>query len=80
MSSIAETEFLKQPAHYLNAVHRGESLILSTEGEPTTLLLSLTASSGPRPFGLYKGEIEVPADFNEPLSDELLASFAAPLS
>jgi prevent-host-death family protein len=80
MSTIAETEFLKHPAHYLKAVHGGESLVLSQKGEPSAMVISLSPNLGPREFGLFKGEISVPADFNDPLPDELFSTLAAPLS
>jgi antitoxin (DNA-binding transcriptional repressor) of toxin-antitoxin stability system len=81
MAIIAEKEFLEQPARYLEVVHGGESLILSTDGEPSAMVFPLNPTRrNLRPFGLFKGEITVPADFNDPLPEDLMDLFTTPLS
>ncbi len=53
---------------------RGETILVSEEGHPIAFLVSAETTTSPRPFGLCKGEFEVPDDFNDP-SPEIEAMF-----
>jgi len=54
---------------------RGEQIIISRNGKPQARLLPL-APVNPRLPGRGAGQWEVAEDFNEPLPDELLVTFA----
>ena len=53
----------------------GEDVVVSRNGKP---LVRITRLEAPKPrvrFGVLKGKLTVPKDFDAPLSDDVLASF-----
>lgn len=60
----------------LDEVERGETIVIARRNEP---IAELRAVEKPRktlrPWGLYKGQIEIPDDFNDPLPDDILRAF-----
>lgn len=63
-------------SRYLERVERGETIVLCRRNVPVAELRPLPPErQKPRPVGLAKGRIEVPASFFEPLPDELVDSF-----
>jgi antitoxin (DNA-binding transcriptional repressor) of toxin-antitoxin stability system len=44
-------------------------------GKPLVRLTPVETAPAPRVLGTAKGEFVVPADFNEPLPDDVLAQF-----
>ena len=53
----------------------GEDIVIAKAGKPVARLGPIAAAVRTKRFGLLRGKITVPADFNEPLSEEVLAAF-----
>jgi antitoxin (DNA-binding transcriptional repressor) of toxin-antitoxin stability system len=68
MQTIESAE-LKLPDRLLQTLGEGETIIVSDGTRPIAFLISAENLSSPRPFGLCKGEFEVPDDFNEPSAE-----------
>jgi len=63
-------------SRYLAELAAGEVIVLCRRNVPIAEIRALPRPrTEPRPIGLAKGQIEVPADFNEPLPEEILAAF-----
>ncbi len=62
-------------SQYIDAVGRGESVVICRRNVPVAELRALptTGRSERRPWGDDRGAFVVPADFNEPLSEAELA-------
>jgi prevent-host-death family protein len=56
-------------------VARGEGVILAKAGKPMARLLPLEVQKRAIRFGVLKGKITIPDDFDAPLPDEVLDSF-----
>lgn len=54
----------------------GEEIIIAKAGRPLARLVPLAKRTSPRPLGLLAGEIEVTADFDDPLPDGVTRAFA----
>ncbi len=68
----AQTQLLQ----YLEQVSRGETILVCKDHEPIAEIRPVAkARKAPRPIGLAKGTFEIPANFFEPLPDDLLAAF-----
>lgn len=57
----------------LESVAEGEEIIIARAGKPIAKLVPL--KSKPRRPGELKGKIRIHADFDEPLPDDIAASF-----
>jgi len=53
----------------------GEEIIIARNGKPVARLVPLEKRTAPRRLGLYRDEIKVGADFDDPLPEEILAAF-----
>ena len=53
----------------------GEDVVVSRNGKPLVGITRLEAPKRRIRFGLLKGKLTVPADFDAPLPDEVLAGF-----
>ncbi len=54
----------------------GETVVIAKNGTPLAKLVALDAAPKKKVvFGLMKGQFEVPADFDDPLPDDLMALF-----
>jgi prevent-host-death family protein len=53
----------------------GEEIIIAKAGRPLARLVPMNKRRGPRPLGMFKGEIAVHDDFDAPLPDALAAAF-----
>lgn len=54
----------------------GDEVIVSRNGKPLVRITRLDGGQKPRiKFGTLKGKIKLSADFDAPLSDEVLAAF-----
>ncbi len=53
----------------------GEDVVVSRHGKPLVRITRLEPSKRPIKFGLLKGKLSVPADFDAPLPDDVLADF-----
>ncbi len=75
MQTVAETEFASHALDYLKEVEQEGGLCIASGARTVAIILPVSASSEPRPFGLYRGQVSVHADFNAPLPDDLLKAF-----
>ncbi|MBE3097798.1 MAG: type II toxin-antitoxin system prevent-host-death family antitoxin [Planctomycetes bacterium] len=63
-------------SHYLDALARGERVIIAKWNRPVAELKPIAAPrTAPRPIGGAKGAVRVPPAFFEPLPDDLLDAF-----
>lgn len=63
-------------SRYLSKLKPGEVVLLCRRNVPIAELRALPRKSAkPRPWGLYKGQIWMNDDFNEPLPAEELAAW-----
>ncbi len=53
----------------------GEDVVVSRNGKPLARITRLVSSKRPIKFGLLKGKLTVPTDFDAPLPDDVLAGF-----
>ncbi|WP_349368823.1 type II toxin-antitoxin system Phd/YefM family antitoxin [Salinarimonas sp.] len=53
----------------------GETIVIAKAGKPIAKLVPLDASPSGVRIGLLRGKIEVPADFDAPLPDDVLDAF-----
>jgi antitoxin (DNA-binding transcriptional repressor) of toxin-antitoxin stability system len=78
MSTISVQDIQRDPLAFLQRVEAGEALLVMRGGRPLAEVRPLTTvTSEPRPFGLCAGQFSVPADFDQPLPDDILKEFAA---
>ncbi|MDX2023852.1 MAG: type II toxin-antitoxin system Phd/YefM family antitoxin [Deltaproteobacteria bacterium] len=74
---MAEINVHEAKTHFsrlLARVSAGEEIIIARDGRPVARLVPYEARS-PRLFGMDQGLFTVPDDFNEPLPDDVIASF-----
>lgn len=63
-------------SEYLDAVARGEQVVICKRNQPVAELRAVTRKRlEPRPIGLMRGQFEVPDSFFEPLPDDILEEF-----
>ena len=63
-------------SRYLQAVERGETVLLCRRNVPVAEIRAVPPEPGtPRQFGLARGKVTVPPEFFDPLPEELLAAF-----
>ncbi len=63
-------------SEYLDAVSKGERVVICKRNQPIAELQPVAAArTEPRPIGLAKGRITVPAAFFSPLPEEVLSGF-----
>jgi prevent-host-death family protein len=68
-----------QLSKLVERVERGEDVIIARAGKPVARLTQLRPEKKPIVFGLLKGKIHVPDDFDDPLPPEVLAEFESDL-
>jgi prevent-host-death family protein len=54
---------------------RGEEIVIAKAGRPLARLVPLAKRTSPRPLGLLANEVEVGADFDDPLPDAVQHAF-----
>jgi len=59
----------------LDAVTKGEEILIARTGKPVAKLSPLTPKKPKRRFGVLKGKIKIAEDFNAPLPDDILEEF-----
>ena len=64
-----------QLSRLIEAVERGEEVIIARAGKPVARLAPMAPAQPPRRRGVLKGELPVGPEFDEPLPDGLLAQF-----
>lgn len=58
----------------VDAVIHGNEILITMAGKPVAKLGPIEAKQKRR-FGVLKGKIKIPKDFNAPLPDEILSEF-----
>jgi prevent-host-death family protein len=66
----AKTHF----SRLVDAVIHGDEVIIAMAGKPVAKLGPINKKP-PRRFGILKGKIKIAQDFDDPLSDDILADF-----
>ena len=64
--------------HYsrlVDAVARGEEIIIAKAGKPCAKLVPINPVKPRRIFGSMQGQIKIADDFDAPLSDDMLSLF-----
>ncbi len=56
-------------------VAAGSEVIIAKAGKPMARLSPIQGVVRPKKFGLLKGKLKVPEDFNAPLNDDELSAF-----
>lgn len=72
--SVGVHEAKTHLSRLLDDVIAGEEVVITRRGEPTARLVALCRGT-PRVFGMDRGLLVVPEDFDAPLEDEVLATF-----
>jgi prevent-host-death family protein len=67
-------EAKSQLSKLIEAMQQGETVIIARSGKPVAVLGPVPASAG-RVRGVLRGQINLRADFDEPLPAELLKGF-----
>jgi prevent-host-death family protein len=67
----AKTHFSK----YVEQAESGQDVIIARGGKQVARLTSIESKKNPIRFGVLKGRVQVSADFDETLPDEVLAGF-----
>ena len=63
-------------SRYITRVEAGETILLCRRNEPVAEIHPVRRTRRkPRPFGLSRGEFEVPDSFFEPLPEDFLDAF-----
>ena len=76
MSTITVQDLERDPGGVLHRVEAGESIIVLRDDQPVAEVRPAASKvSEPRPFALAAGQFTVPADFDNPLSDDILKAF-----
>jgi antitoxin (DNA-binding transcriptional repressor) of toxin-antitoxin stability system len=79
MSTISVQDIEADPLAFFRRVEAGEAFVVVRGERPLAEVRPLTAvAAQPRPFGLCAGQFTVPADFDQPLPDNLLEEFEGP--
>jgi antitoxin (DNA-binding transcriptional repressor) of toxin-antitoxin stability system len=76
MVAISISEIQRDLPGYLRRVQAGEVFIITEENKAIAEIKPAVAmSNGERPVGLCAGEFQMPADFDDPLPDDVLRDF-----
>jgi prevent-host-death family protein len=72
--SVGVHEAKTHLSRLLDDVAAGEEILITRRGEPAARLVAL-ATNGPRVFGVDRGRLAIPEDFDAPLDDDVLNAF-----
>jgi prevent-host-death family protein len=72
--SVGVHEAKTHLSRLLDAVAAGEEVLITRRGQPAARLVALRAGS-PRAFGMDRGRLDIPEDFDAPLDAAVLDSF-----
>ncbi|MFI5379166.1 MAG: type II toxin-antitoxin system Phd/YefM family antitoxin [Tepidisphaerales bacterium] len=76
MSAITVQDLERDPEDFVRRLEAGESLVVVRDECPLAEVRPLPSRARQsRPFGLCAGRFTVPADFDQPLPDEILKDF-----
>lgn len=74
MSAINIHEAKTHLSRLVEEASEGKEIIIAKHGRPVAKLVAIASASAPR-IGALKGKLHIPADFDAPLPDEVLAAF-----
>jgi prevent-host-death family protein len=74
MAEVGVHEAKSTLSELLRRVADGEEIVITRSGQPVALLVPVPRAAA-RAFGADEGVFEVPADFDDPLPDELRRAF-----
>jgi antitoxin (DNA-binding transcriptional repressor) of toxin-antitoxin stability system len=76
MTTIRVQDIERDVLGYLRRVEAGEAFLVVRDDHPVAEIKPVPVPARqPRPFGLCAGEFTTPADFDEPLPDDILQEF-----
>ena len=76
MSTISVQDIQRDLSGFLSRVEAGEAFLVVKGERPLAEVRPMPASAAqPRPFGLCAGRFTVPADFDQPLPEQILKEF-----
>ena len=75
MESVNIYDAKTRLSQLLDKAAAGEDVVVSRNGKPLVRITRLEAPKRRIRFGVLKGKLTVPADFDAPLPDEVLAGF-----
>lgn len=75
MSKVNIHEAKTHLSGLLERVEAGEEIVIARAGKPVAKLVPIEAPAGKRPLGLYKGQIWMSEDFDEPLPWQVFPGF-----
>jgi prevent-host-death family protein len=75
METVALYEAKTNLSQLVERAARGEEIVIAKAGRPFARLVSLATRTAPRPLGMLACEIEVGADFDDPLPDGMRQAF-----
>jgi antitoxin (DNA-binding transcriptional repressor) of toxin-antitoxin stability system len=75
MSTISFQEIERDPAAFLQRLEAGEPFLVAHDGRLVAEIKPMPTTVGLRPYGLCAGQFTVPADFDEPLPEDILKEF-----
>jgi prevent-host-death family protein len=72
--SVGVHEAKTHLSRLLDDVAAGEEILITRRGAPAARLVAL-GTNAPRAFGVDRGRLAIPEDFDAPLDDEVLNAF-----
>lgn len=75
MKTVNIYEAKTQLSRLVDAAAAGEDIVVSRNGKPLARITRLVAPRREVRFGVLKGRLRVPADFDAPLPEAVLAAF-----
>jgi antitoxin (DNA-binding transcriptional repressor) of toxin-antitoxin stability system len=79
MTTVSVKDIQLDFLNFLRRFEAGESFLVVSSEQPLAEIRPVAApGTQPRPFGLCAGQFTVPADFDQPLPDDILKDFEGP--
>ena len=76
MSTISVQDVERDLPAFLRRIQAGESFLVMSGGQPLAEVHPVSPPvTEPRPFGLCAGQFRVPADFDQPLPEDIVKEF-----
>ena len=75
LESVNVHEAKTHLSRLLERVERGEEIVIARAGRPVARLVPVAPKADKRPIGLYKGQIWMSDDFDEPLPWQIFPGF-----
>jgi len=75
MESVNIYEAKTRLSQLVDQAASGQDVVVSRNGKPVARITRLESAKRPIKFGVLKGKVIIAADFDAPLSDEVLLGF-----